>query len=199
MLYPNNNRSVTVYDSENRITKHENYFGEHRINVFDYTDAGSLDNEGNKLKEKTNLGVKAYGYDNIYQLTSAVYERNQSFTWAHDAAGNRSYSRDSALRSHSLGIIAALSEKSYAKNGLNQYTAVSGISFTYDDNGNMTSRGSDSFGWDYNNRLVSAVVGGSNSTYKYNNSSLRVSRLKGGSVTKYYYNGTKLLAEGDGK
>ena len=53
-----------------------------------------MDAEGNKLRERTIMGVKEYGYDGIYQLTSAVYEQDQEFTWNYDNAGNRLYSRD---------------------------------------------------------------------------------------------------------
>ncbi|MEQ3744979.1 MAG: hypothetical protein ABNH53_01920 [Henriciella sp.] len=49
-------------------------------------------------------------------------------------------------------------EGSYAVNGLNQYTSVAGQSLSYDDNGNLTSDGSRTYGYDVENRLV--AIGG---------------------------------------
>jgi hypothetical protein len=46
--------------------------------------------------------------------------------------------------------------RSYAVNGLNQYTAAGPASFGHDANGNLTSDGSASFVYDAENRLVSA-------------------------------------------
>ncbi|MEM5777863.1 MAG: hypothetical protein QXJ06_05485, partial [Candidatus Aenigmatarchaeota archaeon] len=67
VLYPNEDKSITEYDSEGRITKQRNYYKNAMINKFEFT----LDGEGNKMSEKTNIGTRVYGYDDIYQLTSA--------------------------------------------------------------------------------------------------------------------------------
>ena len=45
----------------------------------------------------------------------------------------------------------------YTPNGLNQYGAVAGTGFSYDANGNLTSDGSTAYGYDVENRLVSAT------------------------------------------
>jgi len=53
---------------------------------------------------------------------------------------------------------------SYAVNGLNQYTAVSGSALSYDDNGNLTSDGQGrSFVFDAENVLRLATVSGAGS------------------------------------
>jgi len=49
-----------------------------------------------------------------------------------------------------------MASNGYTPNGLNQYAAVAGTSFTYDANANLTSDGSTSYGYDVENRLVSA-------------------------------------------
>ncbi|MBI4301919.1 MAG: type IV secretion protein Rhs, partial [Chloroflexi bacterium] len=46
-------------------------------------------------------------------------------------------------------------------------TAAGVVSYAYDNNGNQTARGSDSFNWDYENRLSGATVGGPSATYVY--------------------------------
>jgi hypothetical protein len=64
------------------------------------------------VKEDTNLGTKTYGYDNIYELTSASYEKNmQNFTWQYDAAGNRLSSNESLLPSQSTATTYSPNKK----------------------------------------------------------------------------------------
>ena len=55
-------------------------------------------------------------------------------------------------------------------------TAAGSTSYSYDNNGNVTARGSDSFSWEHENRLVSATIGGVTTTYAYNGDGLRMSR-----------------------
>jgi RHS repeat-associated protein len=84
-------------------------------------------------------------------------------------------------------------------NNVNQITAFGGVNLTYDDNGNMLSKGSNTFTWDYNNRLVGFSGGGKSVEYKYNYNDLRVYKESStGGSTRFYYNGSQLVAEGDG-
>jgi YD repeat-containing protein len=46
-------------------------------------------------------------------------------------------------------------------------------SYTFDDNGNLMSRGSDSFSWDAEDRLTSATVSSVTTTFAYNGDGLR--------------------------
>jgi YD repeat-containing protein len=62
-----------------------------------------------------------------------------------------------------------------------------GIGYGYDGNGNPTSRGTDSFAWDHENRMTSATVGGTTTTYAYNGDGLRVSQTTGGVTTFYVW------------
>jgi RHS repeat-associated protein len=59
-------------------------------------------------------------------------------------------------------------------------------SFAYDNNGNLTSAGSSTFNWDYDNRMTQAVTGGSaTSTYSYDYAGNRVSQVVGSITTVY--------------
>ena len=49
--------------------------------------------------------------------------------------------------------------RTYAKNGLNQYTTAGPATFTYDPNGNLTSDGSVGYGYDVENRIIGATGG----------------------------------------
>jgi len=64
-------------------------------------------------------------------------------------------------------------------------TAAAGVSYGYDANGNLTSRGSDSFTWDRENRMETASVGGVSSSYVYNADGVRVQQTSGGTTTSY--------------
>jgi len=44
--------------------------------------------------------------------------------------------------------------RTYAHNGLNQYTSAGSAIFSYDANGNLTSDGSNTYLYDVENRLV---------------------------------------------
>jgi len=44
---------------------------------------------------------------------------------------------------------------------------VSTTTYSYDNNGNLTSAGTSTFSWDHNNRMTQAVTQGSTSTYSY--------------------------------
>ena len=197
--YPSGNRSVTEYDGEGRIKKHINLFDTAVINKYDFSGAGYLDAEGNKLREKTIMGVKEYGYDNIYQLTSAAYEQGQGFTWSYDNAGNREYS--------SMFNVQGSMSKTYTSNNLNQYSSTLNIehgtlsNYSYTADGNLLSDGVRSYTWDAKNRLTSVSVNGNVVSYEYDHNDLRVKRTVSGSTqqaTRYIYDGSLLLAETDG-
>lgn len=69
----------------------------------------------------------------------------------------------------------------------------------YDPNGNITARGSTSYIYDSQNRMVSATVRGVAATYGYNERHQRISKTVGGVTTLYVYGPEgELLAELDG-
>ena len=62
-----------------------------------------------------------------------------------------------------------------------------GTTYTVDANGNLTARGSDSFGYDQANRLKTASVGGTASSYVYDGDGKRTSKTVGSTQTGYTY------------
>jgi YD repeat-containing protein len=94
------------------------------------------------------LGANLYGYDASKQLTSADYAAGSPFsdtTWTYDDAGNRL-------------IETAGSSTTYVPNALNQYASVGGVTQLYDTNGNLIDDGSNTYTFDSQSRLVSALA-----------------------------------------
>lgn len=84
--------------------------------------------------------------------------------------------------------------RAYAVNGLNQYISAGGASFTYDANGNLTSDGTTSYGYDIENRLISSSAGAG---VVYDPLG-RLWQVTGpSSDTRFLYDGDALIAEYD--
>ncbi len=75
----------------------------------------------------------------------------------------------------------------YSYDRADRITSVGGTTYTENANGNLTARGSDSFTYDQANRLKSASVSGTGSTYAYDGDGKRASRTVGGTQTGYLY------------
>ncbi len=69
----------------------------------------------------------------------------------------------------------------------------------YDSNGNMTQDGpsANTLVCDAENRLLSAINGGSSGSYTYDGNNLRVTKSSGGTTTVYIFSGSKVIAEYD--
>ncbi len=80
---------------------------------------------------------------------------------------------------------ATATNVSYTANNLNQYTAVGAVTPTYDGNGDLTSDGSFSYGYDAENRLISASGTGLAASYTYDAQGRRKSKTVNGTTTIY--------------
>jgi len=74
---------------------------------------------------------------------------------------------------------------SYTGNALNQYTAVGAVAPTCDGNGNLTSDGTFTFGYDAENRLISASGAGSTASYTFDAQGRRKTRTVNGTTTVF--------------
>jgi len=147
--------------------------------------ANTYDEVGNRRTMTTAQGKHYYSYDNIYQLTQAVYPQNYPFdnmTYNYDAVGNR----DSTVNGGTT---------TYTHNELNECTSVGGITFTDDLRGNLTSDGAHSYEYDLDNRLTGI---GSSITYKYDPFGKRIEKNISGSVIKYIHSGDQIIEEWEG-
>jgi YD repeat-containing protein len=74
---------------------------------------------------------------------------------------------------------------SYTANNLNQYTAVGAVTPGYDSNGNLTSEGTFTFGYDAESRLISASGAGNSASYAYDAQGRRKSKTVNSVKTVY--------------
>lgn len=137
-----------------------------------------------------------YGYDGVSRLTSVAhgftttaYNVTSIFTY-NPAEQVRTRVRNNSLFDFT-GLVNV--DRSYAVNGLNQYTTAGPASFTYDANGNLTSDGSGTYVYDVENRLVAGPGGASLAWDPLGR--LFQSSSNALPATRYLYDGDRLVAE----
>ena len=142
-----------------------------------------------------------YGYDPVSRLAALSHDLDGSGS-TNDATLGFSYNPASQIVSRTLTNNAyeyplTSSTKSYAVNGRNQYTQVGGTTHTWDTNGNLTGDGLTTFGYDTENRLVSAS-GAKNASLAYDPLGRLYQVTSGSNTTRFVYDGDRLIAEYNG-
>ena len=175
--YLNGTWAAYTYNNSGWLTDLVNWRTETEVvSEFAYTN----DNVGNRLSMTTPDGTHSYGYDDIYQLIAADYPAGYPFpdmTYYYDAAYNRTTTVNGG-------------EVDYLSNNLNQYTNVGAAALGYDDNGNLTGDGSQTYYYDVENRLTRAVRNSDGQTlgeYAYDPFGRRIVKEAGGTTTHYIY------------
>jgi YD repeat-containing protein len=115
----------------------------------------------------TRLASTTYTYDKLHRLTGAIGPSSLT-TYSSDPTGNR------------LSKVLGGSTSSYKADRI--LTAGS-TSYTVNNTGNLTARGSDSFSYDQANRLRNATVGGVAGSYAYDGR--RSSKTVASTTTNY--------------
>ena len=159
------------------------------------------DDTGNRTSLTYGNGVvQTYGYDPVSRLTTLT--TNLTDTNDLTIGGSTtpiSYNPASQIlsapRSNDTfswnGSVAV--NRSYTANGLNQYTAAGSAIFTYDAKGNLTSDGTNTYGYSSENLLTSAP----GATLSYD-PLLRLYQVSGTTTMRLTYDGLNLLADYDG-
>jgi RHS repeat-associated protein len=113
---------------------------------------------------------------------------------------NQDHQRTSLTASDASYLPSGLtpSSASYTTNALNQYAKVNGTSFSYDGNGNLTSDGVWTYGYDTENRLVSASTTGTTVSYGYDALGRRLAKTVNGLTTEWLSFGNQEIAEFQG-
>lgn len=111
----------------------------------------------------------SYQYDNLGRLVGTEMEN-----YTYDAMGNR------------LTATVGAQTANYTPNAVNGYTTVGGQALTYDDNGNLTDDGTNTYSYDDDGRLIS-VSGSAAASYIYDPIGRRIRKTVGDTVTDYAY------------
>ena len=117
---------------------------------------------------------------------------NTTESYTYDPVGNR---------------LSALGASPYSINTSNELASTPSATYTFDNNGNtltkVTSAGTTTFGWDYENRLTSVTLPGTGGTltFKYDTLGHRVQKVftqsSATTTTNYLYDGNNAVADVD--
>jgi len=136
----------------------------------------------------------SYTYDVASRLTninhlgpSGIIE---ALTYQYDAAGNRtSLTRNNAVASLLPSVVT-----SATYDAANEQTAFAGATLTYDNNGNLTGDGVNSYAWDARNRLIS-ISGGATASFNYDVFWRRIRKQIDSITSEFLYDRNDIAAE----
>ena len=148
--------------------------------------AYTYDNAGNRTSKTNQMSgvTENYGYDSIYELTQVMQAGSVTEAYSYDAVGNR---------------LSTAVDSGWNYNSSNELTARPGLSYTYDNNGNMLTRSDGTqFTWDVENRLTQVTQpGGGTVTFEYDPFGRRIQKSSAAGTTNYVYDGANVAVELD--
>jgi RHS repeat-associated protein len=152
--------------------------------TFAYSPVGNITSISDAVMgDLNNPQVQTFSYDEINRLTSAAAEGGLN--------DNGDYS-ESYTYDPNTGNLTSLGGISYTygdSDHVHAVTAADANSYSYDDNGNMTSHAGDTLIYDAENRIVRVERGGNTLTeYVYNGDGEMVLRIEDGNTTVYIGN-----------
>lgn len=110
--------------------------------------------------------VTEYAYNDASRLIGLTYKKSGNtlgnLTYVYDSAGHRTRIGGTLA---TIGLPQVVTSTSY--NSANQQTGFAGQSLAYDDNGNLTSDGTNSYTWNARNQLVSMSGPGLSASFNY--------------------------------
>ncbi|MDE3073837.1 MAG: IPT/TIG domain-containing protein [Chloroflexota bacterium] len=183
---PNGINTAYTYDSLSRLMSVLHKLGGATIDGAGY----GLDSAGNRTSKSNYIdgSAESYAYDAVYQLTQVTKNGGLSESYTYDEVGNR---------------LSSLGVPSYTVNNSNQLTSTSAATFTYDNDGNTTSKadtsGTTTYAWDFENRLVQVLpAGGTLVTFKYDPFGRRIQKASSAGTVIFVYDGANIVEELNG-
>jgi RHS repeat-associated protein len=128
---------------------------------------------GNRSQVVDTNGTTTFGYDPMYRLNAVTYPNGDIQSYTYDPMGNR------------LTKVHNGATTNYTTDDADQMTAAGGVAYGYDNNGNQTSRGTDTFTYNTENRLTATNLAGTAGSYAYNGDGLRTSRTIGATTSTF--------------
>jgi len=193
LSYPDGKTVTYTYDKLNRLkTVTIDWLSSNKVATYtDYDAAGRLPGFTNFNGTTTN-----YGYDNASRLTSISNQAGanviSSYTFTLDGNGNRTNITQTEPYTPAIGSNTV----TYAYNAnKNRLDTAGSTSYSYDNEGQIVSDGTNAYTFDYEHRLKTI---GSTAQFNYDGSGNRLKAIRSGVTTKYIYDaGGRLLAEAD--
>jgi RHS repeat-associated protein len=168
----------------------------HLLQIAQGTSAVNLvyDNVGRRSSLNFPNGITAgYSYDSDSHLAGISYQNGATtlgnLIYGYDSIGRRSQAMGSYAKTD---LPAAVSSALY--NAANQITTWAGTSVTSDLDANLQSDGTNTYTWDLRNQL-SAISGGSTSSFQYDGLRRRISKTINGTATAFLYDGWNVVQE----
>jgi RHS repeat-associated protein len=190
MTRPNGVTTNYSYNNLSRLLSVLHQVGARTIDGAAYT-VDPVGNRTAKTNEYSNV-TSNYTYDPLYELTQVMQTTNTTESYSYDPVGNR---------------LSSLGLSPYDYNSSNELTSTPSASYTYDNNGNtltkVTSAGTTTYAWDYENRLTGITLPGSGGTlaFKYDGLGHRVQKVftqnSNTTTTNYLYDRNNALADVD--
>jgi RHS repeat-associated protein len=142
----------------------------------------------------SNNTTTSYAYDLASRLTGITHSGPsgviEALTYQYDAAGNRV----SLTRGNGTASLLPNAVASATYDAANEQTAFAGATLTYDNNGNLTNDGVNTYQWDARNRLV-GISGGTTATFAYDALGRRTNKVIGSLTSQFLYDGNDIAAE----
>lgn len=179
VTYPNGVVTTYTYNVVNQLETVTTRDGSGNV-ISGYT--YGLDNTGRRdTITEANGRFTDNDYDDLYRLTGETItdsnNGNYSATYRYDWVGNRTYSIVNGVHT------------SFAYNDNDQLESQGGVSYTFDDNGNLKTETEDgvvtTYFYDEKNQLTSVEKGGVTTGYTYNHNGIRTGKTEGGQTTTY--------------
>ena len=204
---PAGNTTSFTYDAAGRMTQQTNGNGTYvqyyyddadRVDSVVHRDAGgsvllrfgyTYDARGNRLSMTDLSGTHQYSYDGSYRLDSVSYPGGDFEYFLYDATGNRTQ-----LVKNGIGT-------QYTYDDADRLQAAGSATFTFDNNGNLTSRtdstGLTTYSYDGQDRLTQVTLpSGATVSYTYDPFGNRLTRTDtSGATVRYFLDGANPLME----
>lgn len=142
---------------------------------------------------------EVYTYDQISQLLNVKYKVDDPVSES-QITGSSPFTSQTTYNYDSVGNRISTANGSiteYTTNNMNQYTTVGGTTLAYDKNGNLVNDGTNTYDYDYENRLVRVNTPTEIINYHYDYLGRRISKTSSRGTINYLYDGFRLVVEMD--
>ncbi len=175
-----------TYDNSNRLT--EITQGSSSVNL-------AYDAASRRTSLTMPNGISTdYSYDNGSQLTGLSYKLGETvlgdLNYEYDSAGRRVKAGGSFART-----LLPTAITSFTHGAANQLTQRGSATLTYDENGNLTSDGTNSYSWNERNQLASMSGPGLSASFQYDAFGRRVSKTVNSTTVGFLYDGSDAVQE----